>query len=208
MAAAGAPVRHLVVFVKAPRLGRVKTRLAREIGAVAAWRFYRETTRTLLCRLRSRSRWRCWLAVTPDGTAAAALPSLPGWQAIGQGPGDLGARMDRVMRRLPPGPVVIIGSDIPDIRPRHVEEAFRRLGRHPAVFGPAADGGYWLVGLRRRPRCPRPFAGVRWSTSHALADTVANLAAEAGAPAFLEILEDIDDGAAWARWQGLPKGFS
>src|SRR3546814_16124850 len=83
--------------------------------------------------------------------------------------------MDRVMRVLPPGPAVIIGTDIPDIRPRHAAAAFRALGRHDAVFGPAADGGYWLVGLRRRPTIPRAFDGVRWSTEHALADTRANL---------------------------------
>ena len=55
---------------------------------------------------------------------------------------------------LPPGPVVVIGSDIPGITARHIAEAFRLLGRHAFVFGPARDGGYWLVGARRRPAGP------------------------------------------------------
>src|ERR671932_477084 len=78
---------------------------------------------------------------------------------------DLGARMERPLRELPPGPVAIVGSDIPGIEPKHVAAAFRRLAaRDDFVFGPAPDGGFWLVGARRR-RPPRGFPGVRWSTA-------------------------------------------
>ena len=83
--------------------------------------------------------------------------------------------MQRLFTRLPPGPVIIVGSDIPSIRPSHIAEAFRLLGGADAVLGPAPDGGYWLVGLKRTPRVPKPFAAVRWSGSHALSDTLANL---------------------------------
>lgn len=83
--------------------------------------------------------------------------------------------MQRIMQRTAPGPVVIIGTDVPGICTAHIRDAFRLLGRHDAVFGPATDGGYWLVGLRRRPRMPRIFQAVRWSSPHALADTLANL---------------------------------
>ena len=57
----------------------------------------------------------------------------------------------------------------------HIAAAFAALGRHDAVLGAAGDGGYWLVGLRRTPRVPAIFRNVRWSTAHALADTMANL---------------------------------
>jgi len=119
---------------------------------------------------------------------------------IGQGGGDLGDRMDRVARALPPGPVVIVGADAPGLRPRHVADAFKALGRADAVFGPATDGGYWLVGMRRRPAMPDLFRNVRWSTRHALADTLANLG-DGRTHVLLETLEDIDDGAAFARWR-------
>ena len=108
-----------------------------------------------------------------------------------QGGGDLGARMQRIFDRGPAGPMLIVGTDVPGIRPAHIAEAFRLLGRHDAVFGPATDGGYWLVGLRRHPRVLRPFADVRWSSPHALADTLANL--EGRAVAFVATLSDVDD---------------
>lgn len=95
---------------------------------------------------------------------------------MAQGAGDLGARMDRIMHSLPPGPVVIVGTDIARICAQDIACAFRALGAADVVFGPADDGGYWLVGLRRSPRVPSIFADVRWSSGHALADTMRNCA--------------------------------
>jgi glycosyltransferase A (GT-A) superfamily protein (DUF2064 family) len=136
--------------------------------------------------------------VTPD-REAAALAGRAGapWRTLPQGPGDLGDRMARVLRRLPPGPVVIVGADIPDLTAAHVAQAFRRLGDHDWVIGPAEDGGYWLIGARRRPRLRLPFAGVRWGGPHALADTLAGLAG--ARVARLEVLADVDRGADLAR---------
>ncbi len=197
------PARHLVIFLRAPRLGRVKSRLAAGIGDVAALRFYRETSAQVLRRLASDRRWRSELWVTPDRDRGAPWPvRVP---TRGQGQGDLGVRMARVFAALPPGPAVIIGSDIPDITRAHIAEAFRALGRTEAVFGPAADGGYWLVGLRRRPRVPRGlFAQVRWSSPHALADTLAGLP-RGMSVARLALLHDIDDAADYARWRQAGK---
>src|SRR5690606_11672517 len=116
--------RHLVIFVKAPRLGRVKRRLARDVGAVEAWTFYRRTVEDAARRLWRERRWRRLAALAPDGAAHAGYR----WRAIprcGQGRGDIGARMYRALQRPPPGSVVLIGGDIPDVGPRHVAEAFR-----------------------------------------------------------------------------------
>ena len=110
---------------------------------------------------------------------------------IGQGRGDLGRRMGAVMATRPPGPVVIVGSDIPELRHRHVAEVFAALETCDAVFGPAADGGYWLVGLKRRPLRPDIFRDVRWSTEHALADTLRNLSPDCRV-AMLQTLNDVD----------------
>lgn len=114
-----------------------------------------------------------------------------------QGTGDLGTRMQRLLDTAPPGPAIIIGSDIPDITTRHIADAFERLRDHDAVFGPAPDGGYWLVGLRRVPRVPRIFADVRWSGPHALSDTLANLSGFRVALA--AELADVDDLASYTR---------
>ncbi|MCG8510102.1 MAG: TIGR04282 family arsenosugar biosynthesis glycosyltransferase [Rhodospirillales bacterium] len=191
---------HLVVFAKEPRLGRVKSRLARDIGTVPAWAFYRQTLNAVLRRLGSGGHWQSWLAVAPDAAVAVHRHWPRGWSVIGQGPGDLGHRMGRIMRGLPPGPAVIIGTDIPHISRRHISQAFEALGRHDAVFGPAADGGYWLVGLKRRPCIPELFDHVRWSGPHALADTMANLDAKQTV-FMLETLEDVDDAVSHARWK-------
>ena len=199
------PARHLVVFLRAPRLGRVKSRLAAGVGALAALRFYRLATAQLLRRVAPDRRWRCHIWITPDRAARH-----PPWHAAarwqGQGGGDLGRRMARVFRLLPSGPAVIIGSDIPAIRPAHIAAAFRALGGHEAVFGPATDGGYWLVGLRRRPRVPRDlFERVRWSSEHALADTRAGLPRKMSV-ALLDVLEDVDHADAYARWRESVSG--
>lgn len=183
---------HLVVMLKAPRPGRVKTRLARDIGPVAAAWWFRHQTAALLRRL-DDPRWRLVLAVTPDRAAAS-----PVWPAhlprIAQGPGDLGARMARIFRTLPAGPVCIVGADIPELDRNHVARAFAALGRHEAVFGPAHDGGFWLIGMKRTGAIPSGFLrGVRWSTRHALADTIATLGG--ARVALTDRLRDVDTAA-------------
>lgn len=185
--------RHLVIFARRPRLGVGKRRLAADVGDLAAWQFQRAALAALRREMANDPRWTLWLAVTPDRPTAwtGATP------AIGQGRGDLGQRLSHVARRLPPGPVVILGSDAPQVRRADVAHAFRALGGNDAVFGPALDGGYWLIGLSRRQRRRPPFAGVRWSSQHTLADTVANL--PAAQVCYLRRLEDVDDGSSLAR---------
>lgn len=194
------PGHHLVVFAKTPRLGTVKTRLAADIGMVSAWAFARQSLKATVAPLAKDPRWRCWLALSPD--TAVSRPAIwpPVYGLIGQGAGGLGRRMARLAKEMPPGPVVIIGTDIPTIRPRHIAAAFQALGHHDAVFGPSRDGGYWLVGMKRRPVFREIFQNVRWSTEHALADTIANLPGH-WSHGLLETLDDIDDGAAYQRWR-------
>jgi uncharacterized protein len=196
------PARTLVVMVKVPQAGRVKTRLARGIGAVRAVQFYRHTTNAVLGRVVSPREWRTLLAVAPDsGRKSRTFPAHIA--RIAQGSGDLGQRMQRVMDQMPPGPVLIIGSDIPGITASHIRRGFTALGSSDAVFGPAPDGGYWMVGLRRAPRVLRPFQNVRWSSAHALADTRANL--KNLRVALIDTLQDIDDAADLAAMAG-PRG--
>ena len=184
--------RHLVVMVKAPRIGQVKTRLGREIGHPKAWGAYRQMLGDILRLLARDERWIISLAVTPDASHSKGRVWPLQTQRLAQGSGDLGKRLGRVMDVMPPGPVVIIGADIPGIRPRHIWSAFTALGKHDAVFGPAEDGGYWLVGLRRRPIIKNIFKSIRWSTTHALADTRRNLP-DRWQVALLEVLMDVDD---------------
>lgn len=197
--------RHLVVFAKAPRIGDVKRRLAAGIGDGAAWRFYSATSRQVLRRVARDPGWRCWLAVTPDRFSTKGRFWPAEIARIPQGPGGLGDRMARPIRNLPPGPVVIIGTDIPALGACHIRAAFDALRSNDVVFGPAGDGGYWLIGLNRCPRrrefaATGLFTGVRFSTAAALADTRANLDPRFRV-AMLERLDDVDDAPAFARWR-------
>ena len=186
--------RHLLLFLRAPMLGRGKRRLAAAIGDVAAVRFERLMIARLTRRLGRDRRWRLRLVVTPDrGRPRGALP---------QGRGDLGTRMHRALAACPPGPKLLVGADIPALSAFDIAEAFRLLGDHDVVFGPAEDGGYWLVGARRRP--PR-FGKVRWSTPHALTDTLANLPRRISV-GYAARLEDVDDADSYLRLAPM-RGF-
>jgi uncharacterized protein len=192
------PRRHLILFVRAPRLGVGKRRLARDIGDVAALRFERTMLGLLDRRLGRDRRWRLRLKVTPDRARFGSRLWPRGVSVAAQGGGDLGCRMRRALAACPPGPVVLVGADIPDLTAEDVAAAFRLLGRHDVVFGPTEDGGFWLVGARRCPRLPPLFGNVRWSGPHALADTLAALPARVSV-GFVARLADIDDGAAYRR---------
>ena len=189
----------VVIFARAPRYGAVKTRLARELGSAETLRFYRTTLHALLRTVGRDPRWETVVALTPDPTTND--PAVRWAHTIAQGAGDLGARMVRALRETGAHrPTVIVGSDIPDITPARLSAAFRALGRASFVLGPAADGGYWLIGARHPERLHHgALAGVRWSSSHARADTVARLGATNVATLPFE-LEDIDDAAAYDRW--------
>lgn len=182
--------KQLVVMLKVPQPGRVKTRLGAEMGMVGAAWWFRHQMRGLLRRLID-PRWELILAVSPDveGLKSRVWPAH--FPRVAQGHGTLGDRMARVFRDLPAGPVVIIGGDIPGIQKHHITEAFGALGDHQVVFGPAPDGGYWLVGMKRVAAVPPTiFWDVRWSSETALADSRASLSGLSIAE--ISVLEDVD----------------
>ena len=191
----------LVIMVKAPVMGAVKTRLAREVGAAEALRAYRAIMGHVIARIGIDPRWRTVLAVAPDAlTLSARWPAR--LDRIAQGSGDLGQRMQRVFDRFRgDGPVVIVGSDIPGIARHHIAKAFQALGAHDAVIGPADDGGYWLIGVGVKRRL-MPFRDVRWSSPHTMVDTVRGFS---GAKvAIISTLMDVDNAADWRAWRSIP----
>jgi len=190
--------RTLVLFVRAPLLGRGKRRLAREIGDIGAVRFERMMIARLLRSLAGDRRWCLRIAVTPDWACQHARHWRKGIEAVGQGEGDLGTRIQRTLAACPPGPAVLVGADIPALRARHVAEAFRVLGQHDLVFGPAEDGGFWLVGARHPGHLPAIFRRVRWSSPFALADALAGLPRRIKV-GYAATLEDVDDADTYRR---------
>lgn len=185
-------------MVKHPVAGAVKTRLAGAIGVAQATRTYRTILARTLRQLLRDPRWETWLAIAPD----MAVDS-PVWPAFAhrtrQGHGNLGDRMQRLFDTLPPGPTIVVGSDIPGIRAAHIAEGFSKLGDHDAVVGPATDGGYWLIGQRRMPRTLRIFDHVRWSSPYAREDTLAQL--RGLSVGFTQTLRDLDTAEDFVAWR-------
>jgi len=195
----------LLVFVKNPVLGRVKTRLARTIGdAKALWVYEKLLERTRLAAVGLDVRkWVCYSDFVP-----AADPWLEGgFWAHQQAGADLGDRMFNAFHRgFTEGhcPVVIIGSDCPDLTTDLLAEAFRQLQTNPFVIGPAADGGYYLLGMTN----PREslFRQKTWSTAAVLPETLADLH-QSGTPYhLLPVLSDVDEAADLAQFPELFTG--
>jgi glycosyltransferase A (GT-A) superfamily protein (DUF2064 family) len=100
------------------------------------------------------------------------------------------------------GPAIIVGSDIPAITATHIRAAFDSLGHHDFVFGPATDGGYWLVGVRQglpEETLQHLFDAVRWSSGDTLEDTVRNVS-RSWRISYAETLRDVDTVADLAAW--------
>jgi rSAM/selenodomain-associated transferase 1 len=181
-----------IVFARAPRLGVVKRRLARDIGDRGALRFHVATLTALLRDLKRCRRFDVVLAVTPDRTFVR-LPIRA--RHIPQGHGDLGRRMTAALGRY--RRAVLMGCDIPDAGASDVRAALRGLGSADAVFGPASDGGFWLVALGPR-RPANLFGQSRWSTEHALADTLQQFRHHR--TGFIRCLSDVDTAADYRHY--------
>lgn len=186
----------LLVFVKAPRPGRVKTRLARDVGAETAARIYRRMGRAVVDAV-SDGPWKVRIYYTPTD----AEEEVRDWLFEGgaeplemadQSPGDLGERMRRALEEGlgEAERVCVIGTDAPDLDAGLVDVAFRSLEGHDVVLGPALDGGYYLLGLR----APQPelFREIPWSTDQVLNRTLERAAGLGLTCALLPSLSDVD----------------
>jgi len=178
---------RLYVMAKAPVLGQAKSRLAKDIGKVHAHRIYRAMMNRILREVQD-PRWETVLAVTPP----RSLGRVPDWDRfpqIAQSGGSLSPRLAMLFEDK--GPTMAIGTDCPQIRARDIAAGFAALRSHKAVFGPAEDGGFWLIALNG-PVDPRTFDDVRWSNAQTLAD----MRNKTGKPVkLLRTLTDVDDAA-------------
>ncbi len=196
---------RLFVFARAPREGQVKTRLAAKIGAPAALEAYRTLLRALFLSLETLKGVEVHVAPADGRRDEFPLPP-PTWRFCPQSEGTLGVRLaaafaDAFARQA--GPVAIIGADCPDVTVEHIREAWRVLREKDVVLGPAADGGYWLIGLRQPE--PRLFEEIAWGTDQVFVQTIARAKERKLAIGLLEILEDIDSKEEWDRFKARKK---
>jgi rSAM/selenodomain-associated transferase 2/rSAM/selenodomain-associated transferase 1 len=202
--------RRLVLFARYPEAGRVKTRLIPALGAEGAAALHRRMVlRTLRMAESAARQASAELEIRFDGGGDGAMKHWlgDGWLCRHQGEGDLGQRMALALDdsfREHSTATVIVGSDCPSLTPEILLAAFEALQSNSVVFGPATDGGYYLVGLTHP--VPELFQNVAWGTEAVLGQSLDILERNGEKPALLQPLDDLDrpeDVAAWHRMAGI-----
>ncbi|MBE9183586.1 TIGR04282 family arsenosugar biosynthesis glycosyltransferase [Microcoleus sp. LEGE 07076] len=186
----------VIVFTRYPEPGKTKTRLIPVLGKQGAANLHRlMAQRTIARTLSLQQNRRLSVEIHHTGGTQQLMQDWLGTDVIYQNQidGDLGARMVFAFQKSFDSGVektVIIGTDCPDLKPEIMAQAFDKLSQHDLVLGPAKDGGYYLIGLRRS--VPELFGGINWGTDDVFASTRAiakNLALKI---ATLPTLADID----------------
>lgn len=183
----------LIVFVKAPVPGKVKTRLQVPLSGVQAARLYAAFVRDAVTSARLCSEAAVSVAYEPhpEHPDLDWLKDAPSW--FPQAEGDLGSRLIAAFARAfraGTSKVVVIGSDCPDLESEALRQAFARLDDSQAVLGPAEDGGYYLVGLRAP--MPHLFLKMGWSGPEVLKHTIERLRLRGDSHSLLTVRRDVD----------------
>jgi rSAM/selenodomain-associated transferase 1 len=191
---------RLIIFAKAPILGGAKNRIATSVGTHRALEIYQ----SLLARISENLK--CFphveVRITPDNSSRDfQIANGQSWDFRPQGGGNLGARLafafaeafaDKIER------VVVIGSDCPEVSERDISLAWSALEISDIVLGPALDGGYWLIGLRKP--CPNLFEQIDWSSDKVLEQTLSRAEVSGLSVHLLRELSDIDTIEDWQRY--------
>jgi uncharacterized protein len=198
---------QVIVMAKAPLPGFAKTRLIPALGADGAAQLAARLLEHTLHEARAAQLGDVILACAPDTVQAAFVEQAQqgGVALVAQGAGDLGARMQRQFERAfaqGAARVIVIGTDAPALDAAMLRRAADALAADDAVFVPAADGGYALIGLRRV--LPLLFDAMPWSTSAVMATTRERLSQAAVRHTELPLVHDIDEPADLVH---LPPGW-
>jgi rSAM/selenodomain-associated transferase 1 len=204
------PAQAIALFLKPPVPGRVKTRLAKDIGAAAACTIYRNLADHSVQQADASG---IPLVLFFDGVTHDELPEdwrVAAIRCLPQQGADLGQRMAAAFNALfaeGAQQVVLIGSDIPGIDRSYLQQAFQLLAHHDLVIGPALDGGYCLIGFNRQGFTPAVFSSISWSTEQVLDQSLARATNAGLSVGLLPVLRDIDtleDLLAQEKQGGLP----
>ena len=182
----------LAVFAKQPVPGKVKTRLCPPLSHREAAAFYEQALREVLERIMTLKE--CDLAICYAGEQGWFADNFPAFRLLAQTGPDLGARMEQSLGDLFAAGyqrVVLIGSDLPDLPLKEINQAFELLHDVDVVYGPARDGGYYLVG--ESTHCPDLFRNIPWSTGVVLEESLRKAATVGMFTARLPVYEDLDD---------------
>lgn len=194
---------RLVIFARYPVAGKAKTRLIPAVGEIGAAKIHKilaqRTINTLYNASHLDDRAQCIISYT-----GGSLEQFQEWLAIDklhylqQPEGDL---TDRLLACLDPAPVIFFGSDTPDLMESHVTDAMDAMKDHDVVIGPALDGGYYLIGMKRRYEML--IKDMPWSSDKVLPMTLERSKAMGLKVKMLEALSDCDMPEDLARWPWL-----
>lgn len=210
MAADISSLRRLILFGRYPVPGKTKTRLIPILGALGAAELQRSLTLKSLCAATAPTLGNTDVAFCFTGASRGMVRRWLGPQPVGlmqQKGGHLGERMrtafsesfDRGFRQ-----VILVGTDIPQMTPAHLEAAFHALTRHDLVLGPSKDGGYWLVGLNQKADL---FRHIQWGSPAVLRQTLAAARKLGLSATQIDTLNDMDteadliDGMPSEQWR-------
>ncbi|MBK8704062.1 MAG: TIGR04282 family arsenosugar biosynthesis glycosyltransferase [Saprospiraceae bacterium] len=189
----------LLIFVRNPQKGQVKTRLARTLGEEAAYNIYLQLLAfTRQVALAVEAKRLVFYSHFIDPNDQWTFPDFE--KHLQAGDPDLGARMEAAFQLALShyDKAVIIGSDCIQLSPAILESAFAALDAFPYVLGPAHDGGYYLLGMSKPT--PSLFSDIPWSTPTVAAETLSRIDSLGASSFVLPTLSDIDEAEDWEKY--------
>lgn len=173
------PLHHrrlAIVFVKAPKIGRVKTRLTKHLDERSVLKLYKSFAADVIEAVKQRADQLkiCYYPAKEESLIKEWLGNAFEYEA--QSGRHLGERMKNAFRSTfseNHGKAILVGTDIPELPEAVIDEAFWRMDHGMPVIGPARDGGYYLIGFRRDRFIDQIFDNMQWSTSRVFSDTLA-----------------------------------
>jgi len=182
---------NLIIFARRPEISIGKTRLKNKVGKILGANFYYNNLSQTIRRISSDRRINLTICVTPDSATKNwpkyIFPNIP---RISQGSGNIGIKMWRILADNS-SRKIIIGSDIPNISSKIIRTAWKKLYYSQIIFGPAKDGGFWLIGLSKNHKIKNLFHNINWKEKNTLKQVKNNICSNIKV-GYVDTLEDID----------------
>lgn len=190
--------KSVIIFAKNPVPGNVKTRIGKFLGYDYSCQIYEAMLLDLIEKMRIQNSWSCHFYIYPpeETKSFSDAYNLSSDCVFPQQGSDLGMRMyNSFLEQINLGAdeIICIGSDIPAISLDHIYSAFNILSNSESVIGPAADGGYYLIGIRKEIVSSAYFSGIKWSSCSVFSDTVDRIESMGFTHKSINTLRDLDD---------------
>jgi glycosyltransferase A (GT-A) superfamily protein (DUF2064 family) len=184
--------KNIFIMSKVPFKGIIKNRLSKEIGFTKSKRLIINTLEKInKIFLDKKAEYNIYWYLFPKKKFRSYSFSFSS-KCILQSKGNLGDKMWNLVK-FQRKPLIIIGSDIPQLNLKAISHSFNKLKTYDVVIGPTYDGGFWLIGFANRKKLTNPFNNIRWSSSFTFTDLIQNLKSNQISYDFTQKLRDIDN---------------